>query len=71
MRTLSFNSVSGFRADGTIHKSVVWRADPPNPRVNRIDLTASHPLPSEPENPELPNDDFPFSALLWLVRKMR
>jgi hypothetical protein len=41
------------------------------PTGSRISMLESQPTPTEPETPELPEEDFPFSALLRLVRQMR
>jgi hypothetical protein len=82
MRTFLNNSVMGFRADGASHQSAVWRAKPPNHLANQIGSVRtttsirsgsaeSQPIPEEPENRELPDNDFPFSALIRLVRQMR
>jgi hypothetical protein len=82
MRTLINNPGVSFRVDGAIHQSAVRRAKSANNLPGQIPFgrtaarfqtasVPSQPLPPEPQAPELPNDDFPFSALIWLVRQMR
>jgi hypothetical protein len=85
MHTLSTNDIRGFRTQEAIHTTAAWRAEILTHRGTQFrstsstrpsapvasETTESQPIASEPKTPELPDEDFPFSALIRLVRLMR
>ena len=82
MRTLSNNDILGLRPRHAVHNAAVWRPDLATHRGSRVrssraiasfrsDATGSRLLPPELQNPELAEEDFPFSALIRLVRVLR
>jgi hypothetical protein len=71
MRTLSSTDIRGFVPQAAVDQQSVWRVDRSSRRVNPIRSSSSRPISPGPQSPGLADDDFPFSALIRLVRAMR
>jgi hypothetical protein len=82
MRTLNNTDIRGFGIHEAALNPAIWLVAPPSRRGNlnlspepgdlfRSEAAESEPIRQEPQGSESSNDDFPFSALIRLVRQMR
>jgi len=82
MSTLNNSGIRGLGVHDAAVNPAIWLLAPPSrPSLilpsgtsdlfRRGEAAESEPARAQPAPPELANDDFPFSALIRLVRQMR